>query len=72
MEARPRAAPPGTHAWAEEDPLTIRHEEPDALWSVCESLSYAEQRYDSRSKPMSIFLLKIGPALEVLKDVSVL
>ena len=56
---------PARHSWAEEDPLTIRHEEPDALWSVFESLSYAEQRYDSRSKPMSIFLLKIGPALEV-------
>ena len=39
---------------------------------MCENLSYAEQRYDSRSKPMSVFLSKIGPALEVLKDVSVL
>ena len=50
--------------------LRKQKEEPDALWAVCQDLGYAEQRYDSRSKPMAAFLLKLGPALEVLKEMA--
>ena len=42
-------------------------DEPDAIWNVLTDLGYAEQRFDSRSKPMARFLLKLGPALEVLQ-----
>lgn len=42
-------------------------DEPDAVWNVLSDLGYAEQRFDSRSKPMTRFLLKLGPALEVLQ-----
>ena len=45
-------------------------DEPDALWNVLTDLGYAEQRFDSRSKPMARFLLKLGPALEVLQVMS--
>ena len=45
-------------------------DEPDALWNVLTDLGHAEQRYDSRSKPMARFLLKLGPALEVLQVLS--
>ena len=50
--------------------LRKQAEEPNALWAVCQDLGFAEQRYDSRSKPMSVFLLKLGPALEVLKEMA--
>lgn len=50
--------------------LRKQREDPDAFWAVCQDLSYAEQRYDSRSKPMATFLLKLGPALEVLSELS--
>ena len=45
-------------------------DEPDALWNVLTDLGHAEQRFDSRSKPMARFLLKLGPALEVLQVMS--
>ena len=45
-------------------------DEPDAMWNVLADLGYAEQRFDSRSKPMARFLLKLGPALEVLQALS--
>ena len=45
-------------------------DEPDALWDVLTDLGYAEHRFDSRSKPMARFLLKLGPALEVLQVLS--
>ena len=45
-------------------------DEPDALWDVLTDLGYAEHRFDSRSKPMARFLLKLGPALEVLQALS--
>ena len=45
-------------------------DEPDALWNVLTDLGHAEQRFDSRSRPMARFLLKLGPALEVLQALS--
>ena len=45
-------------------------DEPDAMWNVLADLGYAEQRFDSRIKPMARFLLKLGPALEVLQALS--
>lgn len=50
--------------------LRKQREEPDQFWNITKDLGYAEQRYDSRSKPMSTFLLKLGPALEVLQELS--
>ena len=45
-------------------------EDVDALWGVCQDVGYAEQRYDSRSRPMSTFCEKIGPSLQVLSELS--
>ena len=42
----------------------------DALWNVTQDLGYAEQRYDSRSRPMSTFCEKLGPALQVLSELA--
>lgn len=47
-----------------------QREEPDRFWEVLRDLSYAEQRFDSRSAPMTAFLLKLGPALEVLQEIA--
>ena len=45
-------------------------EDAGALWNVTQDLGYAEARYDSRSRPMSTFCEKIGPALQVLSEMS--
>ena len=50
--------------------LRKQNEDIDALWNVCQDVGYAEQRYDSRSRPMSTFCDKLGPALQVLSELS--
>ena len=50
--------------------LRKQKEDAHALWNVCQDLGYAEQRYDSRSRPMSTFCEKLGPALQVLSELS--
>jgi hypothetical protein len=50
--------------------LRKQREDPNLFWNVCQDLGYAEQRYDSRSRPMSTFCEKLGPALQVLAEMS--
>ena len=52
--------------------IWIRKQKEDAgtLCNVTQDLGYAEARYDSRSRPMSTFCVKIGPALQVLSEMS--
>ena len=47
--------------------LWSQKEEADRFWDILKDLSYAEHRYDSRSKPMQIFMIKLGPAVQVLR-----
>jgi hypothetical protein len=45
-------------------------EDDNLFWNVCQDLGYAKQRYDSRSRPMSTFCERLGPALQVLSEMS--
>ena len=47
-----------------------QRESPEDYFRVLKDLHYAEHRYDSRSAPMSTFLMKLGPAIEVLQEMA--
>ena len=42
----------------------------DDIYNIVGNLSYAEQRYSSRSSPMVRFLMKLGPGIDVLVEMS--
>jgi hypothetical protein len=46
--------------------VQAQRESPDDLFTVLNSLAYAEQRFDSQSEPMGRLLLKLGPVLKTL------
>ena len=42
----------------------------DDFLSILTNMSFAEQRYSSRSNPMVRFLVKLGPAIDVLVEMA--
>jgi hypothetical protein len=47
-----------------------QREDGSLFWNISQDLGYAEQRYDSRSRPMSSFCERLGPALQVLSEMA--
>ncbi len=47
-----------------------QRESPTDFYNILASLSYAEQRYDNRSAPMTAFLMKFGSAVDVLVEMA--